>query len=81
MRRLVDCWGYAAHIKSMGEEGRAWKRIPGYRAGRRLVERTHLWLNRLRRLLIRWETKADNYAGMLYPACARMTFRAAAVLG
>ena len=54
---------------------------PTYRARRWVVERTHSWLNRFRRLLIRWEKKQANYLGMLHLACAWMTFRAAGVFG
>ena len=52
------------------------RRIPGYRARRWVVERTHSLMNRFRRLLIRWEKKAENYLAMLYFACALITFRA-----
>ena len=29
-----------------------------------VVERTHSWINRFRRLLIRWEKKSENYLAM-----------------
>ncbi|MBV9282001.1 MAG: transposase, partial [Chloroflexi bacterium] len=45
------------------------------------VERTHSWMNRFRRLLIRWEKKVDNYLGFLHLACAWIAFRAAKVIG
>lgn len=77
----VEEWGYTAHIRSRGEEAQDRKRIPGYRARRWVVERTHAWLNRFRRLLIRWEKKAENYLAMLHFACAWITFRAAGVFG
>ena len=57
------------------------KQIPGYRARRWVVERTHSWMNRFRRILIRWEKKTANYEAMLHLACAFITFRAARVLG
>lgn len=76
---LVEEWGYTAHIRSRGEEARNKKKIPGYRARRWVVERTHSWMNRFRRLLIRWEKKVDNYFGMLHFACAFITFRAAGI--
>ena len=47
-------------------------------ACRRVVERTHpppAELNRLRRLLIRWEKKVENYLAMLHFACAWITLR------
>ena len=81
VRKLVAAWGYTGHIKSRGEERAEKRSIPGYRAGRWIVERTHSWLNRFRRLLIRWEKKVENYVAMLHFACAWITFRASGVVG
>jgi putative transposase len=41
------------------------------------VERTHAWLNRSRRLLVRWERKVANPAAFLHLACALICDRAA----
>ena len=79
MRELVLAYGYNAHIRTRGEEIQAKRDIPNYRARRWLVERTHSWMNRFRRLLIRWEKKVENYEAMLHFACAFITFRAAGV--
>ena len=81
VRQLVKHWGYTAHIKSRGEEATERKHIPKYRARRWVCERTHSWFNRFRRLLIRWEKKAENYIALLHFACAWVTFRAAGVFG
>ncbi len=81
VRALVETWGYTAHIRARGDEAKAKAQVPGYRARRRVVERTHSWLNRFRRLLIRWEKHVDNYLGMLHLACAWITFRQAGVFG
>jgi putative transposase len=81
IRELIDNWGYTAHIKSRGQEESERKEIPGYRARRWVVERTHSWFNRFRRLLIRWEKKVENYVAFLHFACTVMTYRAAGVLG
>ena len=81
VRKLVAAWGYTGHIKSRGEERAEKRSIPGYRARRWIVERTHSWLNRFRRLLIRWEKKVENYVAMLHFACAWITFRASGVVG
>ncbi len=78
---LVAEWGYTAHIRSRGEEKAAQTHVPGYRARRWVVERTHSWLNRFRRLLIRWEKKQANYLALLHLAFAWITFRAAGVFG
>lgn len=81
VRELVGAWGYTAHIRSRGEEVTAKEQVPGYRARRWVVERTHSWMNRFRRLLIRWEKDVDNYLAMLHLACAWITFRLAGVFG
>lgn len=81
IRELLVRWGYTAHIKTRGEEKKEKETIPGYRAKRWVVERTHSWMNRFRRLLIRWEKKSQNYLGFLHLACAYITFHAAGVLG
>ena len=52
-----------------------------FTAPRWVVERTHSWMNRFRRLLIRWEKKAENYLGLLHFVCAWVTYRGAGLLG
>ncbi len=81
VRELLQDWGYTIHVKSRGQEEAERKQIPGYRARRWVVERTHSWYNRFRRLLIRWEKKTDNYLAFLHFASAWITFRAAGILG
>ena len=81
VQQLVARYGYTAHIRSRGQERIQKQTVPGYRARRWVVERTHSWLNRFRRLLIRWEKRLDNYLAMLHFACAWITFRAAGVVG
>jgi transposase len=84
VRELVERWGYTAHIpvkKAKGAKPVERAKIPGYRARRWKVERTHSWMNRFRRLLIRWEKKVPNYKAFLHLACAFITYKAAGVLG
>lgn len=81
IEELLEKWGYIAHIRARGEEAKEKREIPNYRARRWVVERTHSWMNRFRRLLIRWEKKVENYYGMLCLACGIITFRAAGVFG
>ena len=54
---------------------------PGYRARRWVAERTHSWLNRSRRLLVRWEKKTENYLAFLQLACAQLIFSKVLVFG
>lgn len=81
VRDLVDAFGYTAHIKARGEEAQAIKRQAGFKARRWVVERTHSWMNRFRRILTRWEKKAVNYLGMLHLVCAVITYRCAELSG
>lgn len=54
------------HLRSRGEETRARRR--GHKARRWVVERTHSWLNRFHRLLVRDHhlRRADAKAWALY---------------
>jgi putative transposase len=78
---LIEEWGYTGHIARRGVDQSKRKKIPGYRARRWVVERTHSWLNRFRRLLIRWEETKRNYVAMIHFACAWITWRATGLLG
>ena len=81
VHELLQEWGYTIHIRSRGEEAKRRKQVPRYRSRRWVVERTQSWLNRFRRLLIRWEKKAENYLAMLHLACAWITYRATGLFG
>jgi len=63
-----------------GAEKAELKRDPGKRARRRVVERTFAWLNRFRKLPVRYEKKAGNYPGLLMFACAIIAFRQTGVV-
>ena len=78
---MVEQWGVTAHIRPQRADAAPPLPMPSYRARRWVVERTHSWMNRFRRLLIRWEKKVENYVAMLHFACAWITFRAAGVFG
>ena len=81
VRRTLDEFGFTAHIRSRGEEAQAIKREAGFKARRWVVERTHSWLNRFRRILIRWDKSPDNYIAFLHFACALIALRATGLLG
>ena len=76
VRAVVQEFGFTAHIRSRGEEARAIRQEAGFRARRWVVERTHSWMNRFRRILVRWEKLAGTYLAMLHLACALITWRA-----
>jgi putative transposase len=81
IRALVVRFGYTPHIKSRGDEEQRRRSNPRYRTRRWVVERSHSWMNRFRRLLIRWEKKVANYEAFLHLACAWITLRSAGVFG
>jgi putative transposase len=81
VRETREAWSDTAHIRHRGEEAPATRDLPGYRARRWVVERTHAWMNRCRRLLMRWEKNVENYLALLHVAGAWMTFRAAEPFG
>jgi transposase len=81
VRDLLDEFGCTAHIRARGEEAQALKHEAGFKARRWVVERTHSWMNRFRRVLIRWDKKACNYVAFLHLACAYITYRQAGLLG
>lgn len=67
--------GYVPHIPQRGEDPTARRRHPHGRARRWVVERTHSWLNRFRKLLVRFEKTAASYEGLLQLACALIAYR------
>lgn len=76
VRDLLKDFGFTAHIRSRGEEAKALKKSARFKARRWVVERAHSWMNRFRRILVRWEKKAENYLALLHLACAVITWRA-----
>ena len=58
--------GYTPHVRQRGEEARA---------RRWVVERTHSWFNRFRKLLVRYEKTAANFLALLQCAAALICWR------
>jgi transposase len=74
VRALTRAFRFTAHIRSRGEEAALIRRRARFKARRWVAERTHSWMNRFRRILIRWEKKPENYVGMLHLALAWIAF-------
>jgi putative transposase len=81
VRDLAAEFLYTAHIRARGEEAQAIKHEAGFKARRWVVERTHSWMNRYRRIFTRWEKKAENYLSLLHLVCAFITFKCAGLFG
>jgi len=85
VRKELTARSYEPHISSADNNKRSERKEarehPGRRARRWVVERTHSWLNRSRRLLVRWEKKTENYLGFIHLACAQLIFSKIPVSG
>jgi transposase len=67
--------GYTPHVRQIGQDAKAKRR--GKRARRWVVERSHSWFNRFRKLLVRYEKKEANYLALTHCAAAIICFRMA----
>ena len=74
-RKVIEERGYVAHIKERREEADDIKNIPGVKARRWVVERTHSWMNRWRKLLVSFEKTEASYVGLLSLAAALICWR------
>jgi transposase len=81
VRDTLEEFGFTAHIRSRGVEAQALKDHVSRKARRWVVERTHSWLNRFRRILVRWDNKPEHYLAFLHFACVLIAFRAAGLFG
>jgi len=67
--------GYTPHIRPRGEEKNEKENNPGFKARRWVVEVTHSWVNRFRKLLVRFEKKACNHLALVQFAFAVIVWR------
>jgi len=80
-RDIVREFGFPAPRRPRGEEAKAITREAGFKARRWVVERSHSWMNRFRRLLVRWDNKPENALAFLHGACGVIALRAAGFFG
>ena len=66
---------YQPHIRQRKEETEAKRRHPGYKARRWVVERTHSWLTRFRKLLVSFEKTEASFTALLFLAAALICWR------
>jgi len=74
-KQIIESHGYIPHVKERGEEINSKKNVPGYRPRRWVVELTHSWFNRFRKLLVRYEKRACSYEALIHLACAIICWR------
>jgi transposase len=66
---------YKPHIKQRREDAHEKQTTPGFKARRWVVERTHSWFNRFRKLLVSFEKTEASYVALLSLACAMICWR------
>lgn len=66
---------YILHGKKRGQADLPVNAQPKHPARRWVVERTHAWHNKFRRLLVRWERKLAHYEAMIHLACVLIIYR------
>lgn len=81
VRGIVALFGFTPHIRARGEEKKAIREEPGFKARRWVVERTHSWMNRFRGVKTRWSKKPENYLAMLHLVCGLIACRSAGLFG
>ena len=73
IREGLTARGYTTHIPQRGEPKFTGERT--HQPKRWVIERLHSWLNRYRRLLVRWEKSEQNYIALIYFAFALQLYR------
>lgn len=74
-QRTTRKHNYQQNLKTRRQESDAKIKTPGHKARRWVVERTHSWLNRFRKLLVSFEKTEAGYLGLLTLAAAIICWR------
>jgi len=79
-REKMIAAGYTPHVRSRGEEKLEKVTIPGFKARRWVVEACHSWLNRFRKLTIRYEKRDDTHIALTHLAAAIIALRKVGII-
>ena len=71
----VEQRDYHLHLAKRGADKAARPGQKKHPARRWVVERTHAWHNRFRRLLVRWEKKSSHYKAFIQGASVLIIFQ------
>jgi len=74
-KRKMVAAGYAPHVRPRGEEKLAKVKNPSFKARRWVVEASHSWFNRFRKLIIRYEKLDATHLALLHLAATIMALR------
>jgi transposase len=79
-RTAMEGRGYTPLVRSRGQERQGKASNPDHRARRWVVEARHSWINRFRKILVRFEKTDRGYLALVHLACAIITWRKAGVI-
>jgi transposase len=79
-QKAIKDHNYIPQVKQRGGEIQEKKGDPLFRCHRWIVEVTHSWFNRFRKLLVRYEKLTNTYEALLHMAAAIIAFRKAGVI-
>jgi len=74
-RCTIDKHGYIPHVVNRRKEADAKRRHPGKKARRWVVEVSHSWFSRFRKLLVRYEKRVRSFLALNHLAAAIIAFR------
>jgi len=78
--KIIASKEYIPHVRTRGEEIQEKKANPTWKARRWVVEVSHSWFNRFRKILVRYEKLKDTYMALLHLAAAIIAFRKVGII-
>ena len=75
--QIIRSRDYVPHVRSRTDEKTAKQRNPAFKPRRWVVEVTHAWFNRFRKLLVRYEKTLASSLALHHLAAAIIAFRKA----
>jgi len=77
---IIVLRGFIPHVRGRKQEEAEKSKDPNKKARRWVVEVCHSWMNRFRKLLVRYEKKDLTFMGLLMFACAFIAFRKCGII-
>lgn len=79
--KTLAAFDYQEHVAKKGQNPKDKEKKPDSKARRWVVEAAHSWINRFRKLLVRFEKSDLSYLAFLHLACSIICFRKSGLLG
>jgi len=79
-KQKIIASGYTPHVRSRGEEKFEKTKNPNFKARRWVVEASHSWFNRFRKLIIRYEKLDATHLALLHLAAAIIALRKVGII-